>query len=73
MEGGKVRSIYKWVNSGGSFDANPLEQDIGLGKVDRIESPDVYWPASDLTHTLTEVPMERRLRLKEGGDRVVLR
>jgi hypothetical protein len=71
-EGGEARSIYKWVNSGGSFGANPLVQTIGLGKADRIESPEVYRPASDLTQTLTEVPIERRLPLEEGGDRVAL-
>ena len=36
-EAGASRSVYKWVNSGGSFGANPLEQTIGLGKAERVE------------------------------------
>ena len=39
---GSVR--YREVNGGGSFGASPLEQHIGLGKVDRIARLEIEWP-----------------------------
>lgn len=35
IENGTRRSIYKHVNSGGSFGANPLRQTVGLGKASK--------------------------------------
>jgi len=73
LEESKSRSIYKHVNSGGSFGASPLEQTIGLGKAERIELLEVYWPTSDLTQTFRDVPMERSIQIREGSDRFVVR
>ena len=39
VENGRRRSIYKHVNSGGSFGANPLRQTIGLGEASTHRSP----------------------------------
>ncbi|MGB5294798.1 MAG: CRTAC1 family protein, partial [Thermoanaerobaculia bacterium] len=41
------RTVFRYVNSGGSFGANPLRQTIGLGRADRIEAVEIYWPTSD--------------------------
>ncbi len=41
---GQIRSIYRFVGSGGSFGANPLTQMIGVGKATKIESLTVRWP-----------------------------
>ena len=38
-ENGVTRSVYRHVNSGGSFGANPLRQTIGLGKAKAAQSP----------------------------------
>jgi hypothetical protein len=35
VEDDKRRSIYKYVNSGGSFGANPLRQTIGMGSAQK--------------------------------------
>lgn len=72
-EGGKSRSIYKWVNSGGSFGASPLEQTLGLGKAERIEVLEVYWPTSDITQTFRDVPLDRSIHLREDSDRFEIR
>ncbi len=72
-EEGKSRSIYKHVNSGGSFGANPLQQMIGLSKAERIELLEVYWPTSDVTQSFRDVPMERSIQIREGSDRFVVR
>ena len=65
-EDGKKRSVYKHVNSGGSFGANPLCQTIGLGKASQIDRIEVYWPTTGETQTFTSVPMDQRIEITEG-------
>lgn len=65
-ENGKKRSIYKHVNSGGSFGANPLCQTIGLGKASQIDRIEVYWPTTGITQTFNSVPMDQRIEVTEG-------
>ena len=60
------RSIYRHVNSGGSFGGNPLRQTLGLGGASRIERLDVFWPATGITQTFTDVPADRAIRIVEG-------
>ena len=69
VEDSRERSIYRYVNSGGSFGCNPLRQNIGLGKAERIESIEVYWPTSDLTQTFSDVPMDQSIEIAEGDTR----
>ncbi len=68
VENGRTRSIYKHVNSGGSFGANPLRQTIGLGRAEQIEMLEVYWPTTDVTQTFRDVPMDTILRIVEDVD-----
>ena len=65
-EGGQSRSIYKHVNSGGTFGANSLRQAIGLGKADRIERLEIFWPTTGSTQTVTQVPLDSFLTIVEG-------
>jgi len=65
-ENGKRRSIYKFVNSGGSFGASPLRQLIGLGKATKIDRLEIYWPKSDQTQIFTDVPLDTSLEITEG-------
>ena len=65
-ENGQQRSIYKHVNSGGSFGANPLRQSIGLGKAAKIERLEVYWPTTGMTQTFTSVPLDQTIKITEG-------
>jgi hypothetical protein len=44
---GSTRVVHRWVTSGGSFGASPLEQHIGLGKAARIDDIEVWWPTSN--------------------------
>ena len=69
VENGRRRSVYKHVNSGGSFGASPLgRQHLGLGRADRVERLVVYWPASDTTQTFLDSPVDRYLEITEGAD-----
>jgi hypothetical protein len=67
-EGGRERSIYRHVNSGGTFGANPLRQTLGFGKADRLERLEVFWPSSNRTQTLGGIPMDRAVTIVEGGE-----
>ena len=66
IENGVPRSIYKHVNSGGSFGANPLRQTIGLGTASKIEVLEIFWPTTNLTQTFDDVPMDSVIQLVEG-------
>ncbi len=68
--GDASRSIYRHVNSGASFGANPLRQTIGLGDATAIERIEVLWPKTGETQTLTGVGMDRAIRITEGSTAV---
>ena len=65
------RSIYKLVNSGGTFGANSLQrQFVGLGNAEAIERLEIYWPRSDRTQTFEDIPLDRSVQIIEGHQRV---
>ena len=66
------RAIYKTVNSGGSFGANPLRQEIGLGQAKSISSVEVFWPASRTTQTLKQINPDSCYTIREGDPQPVL-
>jgi len=66
------RTIYKTVNSGGSFGANPLRQEIGLGQAKSISSVEVFWPASHTTQTLKQINPDSCYTIREGDPQPVL-
>jgi hypothetical protein len=63
---GVERSVYRWVNSGGTFGANPLRQHIGLGGAQRIESLEIFWPTTGETQTFQNIPAGSWLEIREG-------
>ena len=65
VENGERRSIYKHVNSGGSFGANPLRQTIGLGKAEKIERLEIFWHTTGLTQTFHNVPLDQFILITE--------
>jgi hypothetical protein len=66
IEDGARRSVYKHVNSGGTFGANPLRQTIGLGKASRIDVLEVFWPTTGETQTWTNVGADQAIQIVEG-------
>jgi len=66
--GEETRSLWRWVGTGGSFGASPLLQHVGLGTAERIERLEIHWPASGLTQTFTDVPLDARLEIVEGAE-----
>lgn len=70
VDSGSPRAVYKWVNSGGSFGANPLRQQIGLGKAKRITRLEIYWPASDTIQEFFDVAVNQTIEIVEGQQRI---
>lgn len=68
-EEGEARTIFKTVNSGGTFGANPLRQTIGLGRASKIARLEVFWPTSGDTQVFQDVPADRFIRIVEGEGR----
>ncbi|MDE0186021.1 MAG: CRTAC1 family protein [Candidatus Poribacteria bacterium] len=69
VENGDGRSIYKHVNSGGTFGANPLRQAIGLGSASNIEHLEIFWPTTGNTQTFHNVASNQFIQIVEGEDR----
>lgn len=68
VEGGASRSIYRHVNSGGSFGGNPLRQTIGLGKAESAGEVEIFWPRTGKTQRLGEVSSGQLIRVVEGEE-----
>jgi len=66
IEGGKPRTIYQWVNSGGSFGGNPLRKNIGLGAASSINRVEVFWPRTGKTQEVTGAEINGSFRITEG-------
>ena len=67
-ERGVERDIHAVVSSGGSFGASSLEQELGLGAADAIESLEIHWPASGVNQTFQNVPLSTALEIREDAD-----
>jgi hypothetical protein len=70
-ENGQTRSIYRWVNSGGSFGCNSLRQQIGVGKARRVKQLQVFWPTSNQTQVFDDLPVNGIVRITEGANQYV--
>jgi hypothetical protein len=67
---GGPRSIYRTVNSGGSFGASPLQQHIGLGKAARNVVVEVFWPVSNTRQRFANVPKNQVVEIRELSEAV---
>jgi hypothetical protein len=66
-ENGVLRSVYRDLNSGGSFGSNPLRQHIGIGTASGIESIEIKWPVTGLTQVFKNPPVNTNIKIKEGN------
>ena len=65
-EDGRPRSVHSLVGSGGSFGGSSLQQEIGLGQAESIESLTVVWPGSGTRQTFEDVALNRFYEVTEG-------
>jgi hypothetical protein len=59
------REIHYTVNTGGSFGANSLQAEIGLGKADLISKMTIHWQNSE-AQVFNDVAVGKKYSLKEG-------
>ena len=65
--GGEAAEFHKLVDGGGSFGANSLQLEIGLGVADGIREIAITWPTSGRTDVYADVEMDRVYRAIEGA------
>ena len=71
-ENGVKRSVYKDVNSGGSFGSSPLRQEIGIGQAKKIDEIEIRWAGSHTVQRLKDIMPNQFLHIKEGDDPEVI-
>ena len=70
--GGGSRDIFHVVGSGGSFGANSLQAEIGLGSAEVIEFIEVRWPGSGLVQNFIAPTMDHIYRVVEGSSQLTM-
>ena len=65
-ENGKERSVFRDVNSGGSFGSNPLRQHIGVGEATAIDRVEINWPVTGKTQVFRNLPIDTNVKIVEG-------
>ncbi len=59
------RQVHQWMDSGGSFGANPLRLHFGLGEANRAERVEVHWPVTGKTQVLSDVDANQIITIHE--------
>ncbi|MGZ3927539.1 MAG: CRTAC1 family protein [Mucilaginibacter sp.] len=71
-ENGVKRSVYKDVNSGGSFGSSPLRQEIGIGQASSIDEIEINWAGSLTVQRFNNIAPNQFLHIKEGDAHVAV-
>jgi hypothetical protein len=64
------RTIHHTVSTGGSFGANPLRQEIGLGKGTNVIELEILWPGSGTRQTSGPLAPNAAYVVREGDPEV---
>jgi len=65
-ENGISRSVYRVVNSGGSFGASSLRMEIGVGQAKVIDQVEVTWPKSRKKQVFKNIQPNQLIKITEG-------
>ncbi|MVM30020.1 CRTAC1 family protein [Spirosoma sp. HMF4905] len=69
-EKGIQRTVYRDVNSGGSFGSSPLRREIGIGAATMIDEVEVRWHGSKTVQVFRNVKPNQFLSITEGSDKL---
>ncbi|WP_153800165.1 CRTAC1 family protein [Foetidibacter luteolus] len=69
-ENGKTRTIYRHVNSGGSFGSNPLLQHIGIGQATAVETVEIKWPGNNNVQVVKNLKAGDQVLIRQGSDAI---
>jgi hypothetical protein len=64
-DNGVKRTIYRDVNSGGSFGSNPLLQHIGIGQATLLDEVVIQWPGNSKPQVFKQVPADAVINIKQ--------
>jgi hypothetical protein len=70
-EDGETRSVYRRVNSGGSFGCNSFTQHLGVGQATEVDVLEVFWPRTGKTQTFRDIAVDQRVEILEGAEEAV--
>ena len=65
-EDGSVHEIHHLIGTGGSFGANPLAPQLGLGDAVAVELVELTWPATNEVQSWRGLAPDKAYRLREG-------
>ena len=65
---GNQKVFYNHVSSGGSFGANPLWIEQGLGECVHIKQIDIEWAGSNTSQTVENIEIRKYITIEEGDD-----
>jgi hypothetical protein len=68
-ENGVKRSVYKDVNSGGSFGSSPIRQEIGIGQAKSIDEIEIKWAGSQTVQRFKNIAPNQFLHITEGDNK----
>jgi FG-GAP-like repeat/ASPIC and UnbV len=71
-ENGVTRSVYRDVNSGGSFGCSPMRREIGIGQATIIDEIEIRWHGTDEIQRFTNVKPNQFLKIKEGNENLTV-
>ncbi|WP_428329760.1 CRTAC1 family protein [Mucilaginibacter sp.] len=67
-ENGIKRSVYKDVNSGGSFGSSPLRQEMGIGQAKVIDDIEITWAGTQTVQHFKNIKPNQFLHITEGNN-----
>nr|WP_294923730.1 FG-GAP-like repeat-containing protein [uncultured Flavobacterium sp.] len=65
-ENGVSRSVYRILNSGGSFGASALRMEIGIGQAKIIDQIEITWPKSGKKKIFKNIQPNQFIKIIEG-------
>ncbi|MWB93115.1 CRTAC1 family protein [Flavobacterium sp. GA093] len=65
-EKGVSRSVYRILNSGGSFGASALRMEIGVGQASIIDQIEITWPKSQKKEVFKNIQPNQYIKIIEG-------
>jgi len=69
-ENGVQRSVYRDVNSGGSFGCSPLRKEIGIGSADVIDELSITWPGNATPQVFKNVKPRQFITITQGDNTI---
>ena len=65
------RTIYRVVGTGGSYGSSTLQQEIGLGLCNEINSINIYWPSSKISQEFQNVTINKFYHVIEDQNKLI--